>query len=834
MNDPICGMLVDPATARHTAEIDGRKWYFCSAGCRAKFLAAQAVAGREAEPADHRHAPPPALPAPQPPSRDPICGMLVDPATARHTAEVDGRQWYFCSAGCRSKFLASQGAPTAQHGAATAQHGAVAQPAPARAPHPPARGGYTCPMHPEVRQAHPAACPICGMGLDPVAGEGAEPVERKQMERRLWLAVALSVPVILLEASHIRQAPWLELALATPVVFWAGAAFWQRAWQSLRAGALNMFSLISLGLAADYGYSAVVTVAPGLVPAAARGTAGAPPTYYEAAVVIVVLVLAGQVLELRARAKTGDAIRALLHLAPRTARRLTPAGDEEDVPVDQIAIGDRLRVRPGESVPVDGVVLEGSGLVDESMMTGESTPVEKGPGDDLIAGTLHVAFGGRSASLVLRAQRVGSETVLARMVALVAEAQRSRAPLQRLADRVSAWFVPAVMVAAAASFLAWRFWGPPPALAHAVIAAVSVLIIACPCALGLATPMAVMVAVGEGARAGVLVRDAAALERFEQVETLVIDKTGTLTEGRPRVVAVLPEPGYTEADVLTYAAALERASEHPLAAAVLAAAREHHLDYPQADGFTAVAAQGVSGWVNGRLCRLGNAAFVHARQVPFSDGAAAGWRAGGATLLHLSVAGELAGMLAVADPIKPTAAVALERLRASGLRLRMLTGDHPATAAAVAHRLRLPDYEAEVSPQRKYEIVRQLQAEGHVVAMAGDGVNDAAALTAADVGVAMGGGSGVALQTAAVTLIKGDLQGLVRLRALSRATRRTIRQNLFLAFAYNGICIPLAAGVLYPVWGWQLRPIVAAAAMSLSSVSVIANALRLRGRTRAA
>ena len=757
---------------------------------------------------------------------DPVCGMKVDPATARHRAEHDGRTYYFCSAGCRTKFLADP-----QHYLLPPEERPVPEGA--------ADAICTCPMHPEIRQKGPGTCPICGMALEPegvALSDGPNP-ELVDMTRRFWVGAALTVPLLVLEmGAHLpgvelhrwisaRSSVWLQLLFATPVVLWAGWPFFQRGWASLVSRNLNMFTLIAMGTGAAYLYSLVATLAPGLFPPGFRNEAGVVPVYFEAAAVITVLVLLGQVLELRARERTGSAIRALLDLAPRTARRIGPDGADEEIPVEQVHVGDRLRVRPGDGVPVDGAVLEGRSSVDESMVTGESMPVEKAPGDKVIGGTLNQTGG-----FVMQAEKVGSETMLARIVQMVAEAQRSRAPIQRLADLVSAWFVPAVIVVAVLAFVAWAIWGPEPALAYALIAAVSVLIIACPCALGLATPMSIMVGVGRGAQAGVLIRNAEALERFEKVDTLVVDKTGTLTEGKPRVTAVVPVEGMAEAELLALAASLERSSEHPLAAAIVAAAGERGLALPDADAFESVTGKGVLGEVGGRQVAVGNRKLMTDLHVALGDldTRADDLRREGGTAMFVAVDGRPAGIVAVADPIKATTPQALEALRADGIHIVMLTGDNRTTAQAVAAKLGIEEVEAEVLPADKSAVVRRLKAAGRVVAMAGDGVNDAPALAEADVGIAMGTGTDVAIQSAGVTLVKGDLAGIVRALHLSRATMRNIRQNLFLAFVYNALGVPVAAGVLYPAFGLLLSPIIAAAAMSFSSVSVIANALRLR------
>ncbi len=758
---------------------------------------------------------------------DPVCGMKVNPAAARFQHGHHGRTYYFCGAGCRTKFAADPdkylNKSAAKPPAEAAAQGTI----------------YTCPMHPQIRQVGPGSCPICGMALEPVsAGEETGPsAELIDMTRRFWIGTALSAPTVVLEmAAHFsglnlhhyispQVSVWLQFFLATPVVLWAGWPFFERGWASLRNRSLNMFSLIALGVGAAYLYSLAATFTPGLFPAGLQQDGGIIPVYYEAAAVITVLVLLGQVLELRAREKTGSAIRALLNLAPKTARRIRSDGNDEEVALEQIQIGDRLRVRPGDSVPVDGVVEEGRSAVDESMVTGESMPVEKEAGSKVIGGTIN-----GTGSLVMRAEKIGADTVLARIVHMVAEAQRSRAPIQRLADIVSAWFVPAVIVVAIVAFIAWMIWGPPPALAYALVAAVSVVIIACPCALGLATPMSIMVGVGKGATAGVLIRNAEALERFEKIDTLVVDKTGTLTEGKPRVVAVAPAEGFDEAAVLSFGASLERSSEHPLAAAIVAAAKQRNLDMKNVADFASITGKGVTGVIDGRKVAVGNAKLLQDLRVASADleSRADALRRDGATAMFVAVDNRPAGIIAVADPIKATTPAALDNLKADGIRIVMLTGDNRTTAQAGAAKLGIAEVEAEVLPEQKNAIVRRLRSEGRAVAMAGDGVNDAPALAEADVGVAMGTGTDVAMQSAGVTLVKGDLAGIARARALSRATMRNIRQNLVLAFVYNVLGIPLAAGVLYPAFGLLLSPIVAAAAMSFSSVSVIANSLRLR------
>ncbi len=748
---------------------------------------------------------------------DPVCGMTVDPATAKHRFEHDGQAYYFCGAGCRFKFAADPGKYL---------HPATPPPANADAI-------YTCPMHPQIRQRGPGACPICGMALEPLNAADASPnAELIDMTRRFWIGLALTAPVFALEmGGHLfdlehaiapKLSTWIQLALSTPVVLWAGWPFFVRAWASLINRALNMFTLIALGTGTAYGYSLLATFAPWLFPPnmAMHGTV---PVYFEAAAVITVLVLLGQVLELRAREQTGGAIRALLNLAPARARRIAQDGREDDVPLEQVIVGDRLRIRPGERVPVDGAILDGASAVDESLVTGEAMPVEKHPGDKLIGGTVN-----GTGTLVMRAEKIGAETMLARIVQMVSEAQRSRAPIQRLADRVSAVFVPAVLLSAAIAFAAWMIFGPQPALPHALVAAVSVVIIACPCALGLATPMSIMVGVGRGALAGILFKSAQALERFEAVDTLVVDKTGTLTEGKPRVTAIVPETGFDEIGLLSLAASLEQASEHPLAAAIVSEAKTRGAALLKAENFQSVTGQGVRGTVNGKYVAVGTAKLLGEIDIAPLEARADALRRDSATAMFVAVDGRPAGILAIADPIKPTTPHALARLKTDGIRIVMLTGDNRATAEAVAAQLGITDIEAEVLPDGKQQVIKRLRAAGRVVAMAGDGVNDAPALAEADVGIAMGAGTDVAMQSAGVTLVKGDLMGIVRAQALSRAVMANIRQNLVLAFVYNMLGVPLAAGALYPAFGLLLSPVVAAAAMSFSSVSVIANALRLR------
>jgi Cu+-exporting ATPase len=763
-------------------------------------------------------------------SKDPVCGMSVDPATAKHQADYHGQPYYFCSAGCRAKFIANpdQYLKTAAPQPAKAAPGALVAPGTI----------YTCPMHQQIRRDAPGDCPICGMALEPEGvpeAEGSSP-ELKDMTRRFVIGAVLAAPIFVLEmGSHwkalnlnrwlsMSASMWIQFALATPIVLWCAWPFFQRAWTSVLNRSLNMFTLIALGVGAAYLYSLVATFAPGLFPAALRH-GGLIPVYFEAGAIVTVLVLLGQVLELRAREKTGSAIRALLKLAPKMARRIRADGTDEELPLDQIHVSDRLRVRPGEAVPVDGSVAEGQSVVDESMITGESMPVEKAVGAKVIGGTIN-----GTGALTITAEKIGADTVLSRIVTMVAEAQRSRAPIQRMVDKVSAWFVPAVIGCAIIAFVAWMIWGPAPALGLAVVAAVSVLIIACPCALGLATPMSIMVGVGKGAGAGVLIKNAEALERFEKVDTLVIDKTGTLTEGKPRVTAVVPAAGFDESAVLSFGASLEKSSEHPLAAAILASAKERKLVLQEVTNFASVTGKGVTGTIGGRRIAVGNAALLKDLQVNSAEleAQADSLRIDGATAMFVAVDDKPAGIIAVADPIKATTTAALETLRREGLRIVMLTGDNRTTAQAVATKLKITEVEADVLPDQKNAIVRRLKSEGRVVAMAGDGVNDAPALAEADVGIAMGTGTDVAMQSASLTLVKGDLAGIARGRALSRATMRNIRENLILAFVYNVVGVPIAAGALYPAFGLLLSPVIAAAAMSLSSVSVIGNALRLR------
>lgn len=695
---------------------------------------------------------------------------------------------------------------------------------------------YTCPMHPQVRQIGPGNCPICGMALEPevVTAETGPSAEYLDMRRRFWIGLALAVPVLLLEmGGHLTNlhmvlgAPtsnWVQLVLATPVVLWAGFPFFERAWKSLVTMRLNMFTLIAMGTGVAWIYSVVATLAPDLFPATFRSADGSVAIYFEAAAVITVLVLLGQVLELQAREQTGGAIRALLDLAPKTARRVRD-GVDEDIDLEMVVVGDRLRVRPGEKVPVDGSLIEGRSSVDESMITGESMPVTKEVGAKLIGGTMNQTGG-----FVMEAGKVGRDTMLAQIVRMVADAQRSRAPIQRLADQVSGWFVPVVIGIAIVAFAAWMIWGPEPRFAHGLVAAVAVLIIACPCALGLATPMSIMVGVGRGAGLGVLIKNAEALERFEKIDTLVVDKTGTLTEGKPKVTSMSAINGFTETELLRLAATLERASEHPLATAIVNAATERELVHGVAEDFDSPVGKGVTGSVDGRRLIIGSHRIMEEANIDVSSltSQAEALRGEGATVIFVAVDGEVGGLLAIADPIKTTTPDAVQALLKAGVRVVMLTGDNKTTANAVARKLGITEVEAEILPEDKSKIVKRLREEGRIVAMAGDGVNDAPALAAADVGIAMGTGTDVAIESAGVTLLKGDLQGIVRARELSHATMSNIRQNLFFAFIYNAAGVPIAAGVLYPTFGLLLSPIIAAAAMALSSVSVIGNALRLK------
>jgi len=820
---------------------------------------------------------------------DPVCGMSIDPSAARHTVEHGGVRYFFCSDSCHDRFVEDpaswvrpprvsvsfggvhvEGEPadtggTCCHSPGTASgtpaatatlytcpmHPEIRLDAPGSCPKcgmglepvtPVATAGkteYTCPMHPEIVRDEPGSCPICGMALEPrtVTADEEENAELKDMTRRFWVSLALSVPVFLIAMADLvpglvgaggvskRTLVFLELILATPVVLWGGWPFFVRGWQSIVNRSLNMFTLIGLGTGVAYAYSVVATILPSIFPPSFRDAGGNVAVYFEAAAVIVTLVLLGQVLELKARSQTGAAIKALLGLAPKTARRINEDGTEEDVPLDTVRVGDRLRVRPGEKVPVDGVVIEGASSVDEAMITGEPIPVSKGPGDPVIGATIN-----RTGALVIRAEKVGADTLLSRIVQMVAEAQRSRAPIQKLADLVAGYFVPAVVGVAVITFIVWGLWGPDPRMAHALINAVAVLIIACPCALGLATPMSIMVAMGKGATAGVLFKNAEAIEVMRKVDTLVVDKTGTLTEGSPKLQAVVVEGSMGEDELLGLVAALERSSEHPLAEAIVDGARERGLELPKALEFDSVTGKGVVGKVAGRSVAVGNRALME--QIGAASDALAqraeSLRAEGQTVMFVAIDGRAAGLVGVADPVKETTPQAIEELHGEGLRVVMLTGDSRTTAEAVGQRLGIDEVIAEVLPDQKAEVIKRLQGEGRIVAMAGDGINDAPALAQAHVGIAMGTGTDVAMESAGVTLVKGDLRGIVRARRLSRATMRNIKQNLFWAFAYNAVGVPIAAGVLYPFFGLLLSPIIAAAAMSFSSVSVVGNALRLR------
>ena len=803
VRDPVCAMTVDPNADKPNHEHDGHVYRFCGPGCRDKFKAA---------PEDYLEA------------TDLVCGMTVARASARHVARHAGQRFYFCSAHCQEKF---EGDPAAYlEGLA--------------APEPMPEGTlYTCPMHPEIVEKGPDDCPLCGMALEPmgvpVGDEGPNP-ELVDFMRRFWIGAALTVPILVLTMGPLMGLPvrrwigegtavWAELVLATPVILWSGWPFFVRGVKSVVNRSLNMFTLIAMGVGAAYAFSVVATIAPGIFPAGFRGAEGHVGVYYEAAAVIVILVLLGQVLELRARERTGDAIRALLNLAPKTARIIRPDGGEKEIPLEDVQVGDRLRIRPGDKLPVDGVVVEGHSSIDESMLTGEPVPVEKAVGDPVTGATIN----GRG-TLVIEAKRVGADTMLSQIVEMVAQAQRSRAPIQKLADLVAAYFVPAVVLVAVAAFVVWSIWGPPPAMAYALVTAVSVLIIACPCALGLATPMSIMTATGRGAQAGVLIKNAEALERFAKVDTLIVDKTGTLTVGKPKLVAVVPDAGIDEAQLLRLAASLERGSEHPLAEAIVAGAEDRGVVLSKVKRFEAVTGKGVKGLVEDKTVALGNAKLVadlgldtaHASEMANQR------RDQGETVMFVVVEGRLAGLVSVADPVKDTTPQALKALHAEGLRIVMVTGDSERTAKAVASRLGIDEIRADVLPEEKARIIEELQAAGAKVAMAGDGVNDAPALAQADVGVAMGTGADVAIESAGFTLVKGDLNGIVRARRLAHATMRNIRQNLFCAFVYNSAGVPIAAGLLYPFFGVLLSPMIAAAAMSLSSVSVVSNALRLR------
>ncbi len=856
--DPVCGMKVDPAKAAATVEYKGATFYFCGQGCAAKF---------RSDPEKYLQPSTPLVSILSEDKRviDPVCGMKVDPAKAAATVGYKGATFYFCGQGCAAKFrsdpekyLKPKEMPAPPRPPTKAEQktnyicpmdpevsklgpgacpkcGMALEPATVTAPV--TRTEYTCPMHPKIVRSEPGNCPKCGMTLEPreVTIEEKNP-ELLDMTRRLWISVALTVPILALMVSgllpsmpleHLLSArvwAWVEFALATPVVLWCGWPFFVRGWQSVVNRSLNMFSLIALGTGAAYLFSVAAIVGPLIFPASFRGPGGQIGLYFEPAAVIVALVLLGQVLELRARGKTSSAIRALLGLAPKMARRLDGRGSEADVPLDQVVVGDRLRVRPGEKTPVDGVVLEGHSSVDESMVTGEPIPVEKDAGSHVTAGTVN-----GTGSFIMQAERVGTDTLLSQIVKLVSEAQRTRAPIQGLADRVSSYFVPAVILASIATFFAWYFAGPEPRFAHALVNAVAVLIVACPCALGLATPMAIMVGTGRGANAGILIRNAEALERFGKVDTLLVDKTGTLTEGRPALDAVIPQPGFSEAEILQLVASLERSSEHPLAAAVLEGAAAKKLALAGVQGFSSTTGKGVKGTVSGKQVAIGNAELFRELSVDPTplEARAEEMRQKGQTVMMVAVDGKAAGLVGVADPVKESTPEAIRELKAAGLKIIMVTGDNATTARAVADQLGIA-FEADVLPQRKAEVVKAYQQRGSIVAMAGDGVNDAPALAQADVGIAMGTGTDVAMEAGGITLLKGDLRGILRARRLSQSTMRNIKQNLFFAFVYNAVGIPLAGGVLFPAFGLLLNPMIAAAAMSFSSVSVIANSLRLR------
>jgi len=874
--DPVCGMTVDPGTAKFTYSHRGQAYYFCCAHCLEKF---------KSDPEKYLKKPASAvsstlvtLGGPASPKRsigearsqvkDPVCGMDINPSDAKQKLVHAGETYYFCSAGCAEKFRA-QPEKYAQPmpGRVTPAEKLIVQPAEdnrkyicpmcpevsktgpgacpkcgmALEPDVPltSKVEYTCPMHPEIVRPGPGSCPICGMALEPrtVTLNEEENPELRDMRRRFWFSLVLTLPLVGIDMLHMMPGmpvqhlmpgaslPWLELLLATPVVLWGGWPFFQRGWASLVNRSTNMFTLIAMGTGVAYAYSFVGTILPELFPPALRSMSGRPPVYFEAAAAITTLVLLGQVLELRARSQTSHAIRALLDLSPKTARLLKADGSEADVALDQVQRGDRLRVRPGEKMPVDGLVLEGRSNVDESMITGESFPVEKGPGTRVIGATVN-----GNGALVMRAERVGSETLLAQIVRLVSQAQRSRAPIQRLADRVSGYFVPAVIAIAVITFIAWFLLGPEPRLAKALVNAVAVLIIACPCALGLATPMAIMVGTGRGARAGVLIKNAEALEVLEKVDTLVVDKTGTLTEGKPTLTTIVALGWLKEPTLVRLVASLERGSEHPLALALIRAAEEQKLTMSEAREFHYVPGKGVSGTIEGRPVLVGTERLLADAAITTSelDSRAESLRNEGQTTIFVAIDGKLAGILGVADPVKAGAPEAIRELKSQGLNILMLTGDNRATAHAVARKLGIEEVEAEVLPERKSEVIASLQKKGRIVAMAGDGINDAPALAQAHVGIAMGTGTDVAMESGGVTLVKGDLAGMVRARNLSRAVMRNIRQNLFFAFVYNSLGVPVAAGVLYPFFGILLSPIIAAAAMSFSSVSVITNSLRLR------
>lgn len=833
--DPVCGMQVDPGSARVKAEHGGKTYYFCCAGCAKKFEAAPeqylkprpesggpmltmiSPAGAPAGPV-RKSVPthPGATPTASASSAVPASSQAAVTAVAEYICPMDPEVHESKPGACRKCGMALE---------------------PAMPASPSTKTEYVCPMHPQIVRPEPGSCPICGMALEPriVTAEEQENPELTSMTRRFWVSVVLTMPILvsamgasllgLEKLISLRALAWIELILATPVVLWGGWPFFVRGWQSIINRSLNMFTLIGLGVAVAYGYSIVATLTPGIFPASFRDASGQVGVYFEAAAAITTLVLLGQVMELRARSRTGAAIRALLGLAPKTARLIGEDGSEKDVPLEQVIPGDRLRVRPGEKIPVDGAVLEGKSSVDESMITGEAIPAEKGPGDRVTGATVN-----GTGSLIMRAERVGRETLLAQIVRMVAEAQRSRAPIQKLADQVSAYFVPIVVGAAVVTFVIWGLWGPAPRLAHALVNAVAVLIIACPCALGLATPMSIMVAMGRGAHAGVLFKSAEAVEQMRKVDTLVVDKTGTLTDGKPKLVSVEPNSGFDSQTLLRLAARLERGSEHPLAAAIVKGAEEQGIVLGSADGFESITGQGVRGRVDDFEIVLGNRKLLDDLGIDAGASAerAEALRRDGQTVMFVVVNNKVAGLMGVADPIKKSTPEAIEQLHRDGIRVVMLTGDSRTTAEAVGRKLGIDEVIAEVLPDKKLDAVKRLESEGHFVAMAGDGINDAPALAQAQVGIAMGTGTDVAMESADVTLVKGDLRGIVRARLLSRATMRNIKQNLFWAFIYNAVGVPIAAGALYPFFGLLLSPMIAAAAMSFSSVSVITNALRLR------
>jgi P-type Cu+ transporter len=876
--DPICGMTVEPNRAAGKHEHDGQTYYFCSPYCAKLFAGSPARYLKQAAPVEEAS-------SQQTPAVDPVCGMGVEPARAAGKHEYAGTTYYFCSQHCLSKFrenperFVKESHQHSAHGHGSASRAAVEHTATKTSspvkPDDPSGSLYFCPMDPEVRESKPGACPKCGMALErgvaavpltkteyvcpmhpeivrdqpgscAICGMALEPrtvsledepnPELVDMTRRFWISALLTLPIALLALTeflpskpiHSRFSPyllnWLQLIIASPVVLWGGWPFFERGWKSVVNRSLNMFTLIAIGVGTAYVYSLVATVFPDLFPQSFRGHGGDVAVYFDAAAVITTLVLLGQVLELRARSQTSSAIKALLGLSPKTARMIFPDGREQDIPLEHVKPADRLRVRPGEKVPVDGIVLEGTTSVDESMITGEPIPVEKAPGSKVTGGTVNGTGG-----FIMSAERVGSETLLAQIVRMVSEAQRSRAPIQKLADLVAGYFVPAVVLTAVFTFVVWSIAGPEPRLAYGLLNAVAVLIIACPCALGLATPMSIMVGTGKGATAGVLIRNAEALEVLEKIDTLVVDKTGTLTEGKPRLVSIAASANSNESELLKIAASIERGSEHPLAAAIVAGAQDRGLQLSEAREFKSLTGRGITGVVDGKKVALGNARLLEELNVGKADlGAKAEeWRRDGQTVMFVAIDGQAAGLLGVADPIKKSTPEAIEALHKEGVRIVMLTGDSRTTAQAVAKKLSIDEVRAEVLPDQKREIVKALQAENRKVAMAGDGVNDAPALAQAQVGIAMGTGTDVAMESAGVTLVKGDLRGIAKARHLSRATMGNIRQNLFFAFVYNVAGVPIAAGVLYPFFGILLSPIIASAAMTFSSVSVISNALRL-------